>query len=135
MVSTDFNVLRRRLEAPRDVPQITNGTAPAEEALKISNPATWLRALVKQQKQAEGDLAQLGVHLCGNTIDKTDQRIKQIEQERMDTKRVGKRGHSLPGLCTKCLGGYQRANPGSYAKTGRPSHSAGPIKRLHLIPS
>jgi len=55
MASTDFNMLR--LEASRDVPQITNETAPMEEALEISNPATWLRALVKQQKQAEGDLA------------------------------------------------------------------------------
>jgi len=77
MASTDLNMLR--LEAPRDVLQITDGTAPVEETLEISNPATWLHALVKQQKQAEGDLAQL-VRLCSNTVDKTDQRIKQIEQ-------------------------------------------------------
>jgi len=77
MASTDFNMLR--LEAPRDVLQITDGKAPAEETLEISNPVTWLRALVKKQKQAEGDLAQL-VRLCGNTVDRTDQRIKKIEQ-------------------------------------------------------
>jgi len=77
MASTDLNMLR--LEAPRDVLQITDRMTPAEEALEISNLATWLRALVKQQKQAEGDLAQL-VRLCGNTVDRTDQRIKQIEQ-------------------------------------------------------
>jgi len=77
MVSTDFNMLH--LEAPRDVLQIMDGTAPAEVTLEISNPATWLRALVKQQRQAEGDLEQL-VHLCGNTVDRTDQRIKQVEQ-------------------------------------------------------
>jgi len=77
MTLTDFNMLC--LEAPRDVLQITDGTAPTEETLEISNPATWLRALVKQQKQSEGDLAQL-VRLCGNTVDETDQRIQQIEQ-------------------------------------------------------
>jgi len=77
MTSTDFNMLR--LEAPHDILQITDGTAPAEEALEISNPATWLRALVKQQKQAEKDLTQL-VRLCDNTVDRTDLRIKQIEQ-------------------------------------------------------
>jgi len=77
MVSTDFNMLH--LEAPRDVLQITDGTATAEVTLEISNPATWLRALVKQQRQAEGDLEQL-VHLCGNTVDRTDQRIKQVVQ-------------------------------------------------------
>jgi len=76
MASTDFNMLC--LEAPRDVLHITDGMGPAEETLEISNPATWLRTLVKQQKQAEGDLAQL-VRLCGNMVDKTDQRIKQIE--------------------------------------------------------
>jgi len=77
MASTDFNMLR--LEAPRNVLQITDGTEPTEEALEVTNPATWLRALVKQQKQAERDLAQL-VSLCGNTIDHNDQKIRQIEQ-------------------------------------------------------
>jgi len=77
MSTTDFNMLR--LEAPKDVLQITDGTVTNEEALEISNPATWLRALVKQQRQAEADLGQL-VRLCGNTVDQTDQRIQQIEQ-------------------------------------------------------
>ena len=72
MASTDFNMLR--LEAPRDMLQITDGTEPTEEALEVTNPATWLRALVKQQKQAERDLARL-VSLCGNTIDHNDQKI------------------------------------------------------------
>ena len=76
MASTDFNMLR--LEAPRDALQITDGTAPEEEALEISNPATWLHALVKQQRQAEKDLTQL-VRLCDNTVDRTDLRIKQVE--------------------------------------------------------
>jgi len=77
MASTDFNMLR--LEAPRDVLQITDGMAPEEEALQIPNPATWLRALVKQQKQAEKDWTQL-VRLCDNTVDRTDLRIEQIEK-------------------------------------------------------
>lgn len=72
-----------RLEAPWDVLQITDGTEPAEEDLEVANPATWLRALVKQQKQAEKDLAQL-VRLCGNTVDHIDQRIRQIEQAYQD---------------------------------------------------
>jgi len=45
MASTDFNMLR--LEAPRDVLQITNSTEQAEETLEVANPATWLRALDK----------------------------------------------------------------------------------------
>jgi len=81
MASTDFNMLR--LEAPRNVLQITDGTEQAEETLEVANPATWLRALAKQQKQAEQDLAQL-VHLCGNTVDHADQRIQQIEQAYRD---------------------------------------------------
>jgi len=81
MTSTDFNMLR--LEAPRNVLQITDGTEQAEETLEVANPATWLRALAKQQKQAEQDLAQL-VHLCGNTVDHADQRIQQIEQAYRD---------------------------------------------------
>jgi len=81
MTSTDFNMLR--LEAPRNVLQITDGTEQAEETLEVANPARWLRALAKQQKQAEQDLAQL-VHLCGNTVDQADQRIQQIEQAYRD---------------------------------------------------
>jgi len=81
MSTTDFNMLQ--LEAPKDVLQITDGTVPNEETLEISNPATWLRALVKQQKQAEADLGQL-VHLCRNTVDQTDQRIQQIERAYQD---------------------------------------------------
>jgi len=81
MASTDFNMLR--LEAPRNVLQITDGTEQTEETLEVANPATWLRALAKQQKQAEQDLAQL-VQLCGNTVDHADQRIQQIEQAYRD---------------------------------------------------
>jgi len=81
MASTDFNMLR--LEAPRNVLQITDGTEQTEETLEVANPATWLRALAKQQKQVEQDLAQL-VQLCGNTVDHADQRIQQIEQAYRD---------------------------------------------------
>jgi len=81
MASTDFNMLR--LEAPRNVLQITDGMEQTEETLEVANPATWLRALAKQQKQAEQDLAQL-VQLCGNTVDHADQRIQQIEQAYRD---------------------------------------------------
>ena len=76
-VSSDFNMLQ--LEAPRDVLQITDGTKPAQEAVEVVNPASWVRALVKQQKQAEADYRQL-TELCGNAVDHTDQRIQRIEQ-------------------------------------------------------
>jgi len=76
MSSSDFNMLR--LEAPRDVLQITDGTASAEQAVEVANPAVWVRTLVRQQKQAEEDMRELVV-ICGNTIDRTDQRIQRIE--------------------------------------------------------
>jgi len=118
MASTDFNMLR--LEAPRNVLQITDRTAPAEEALEISNPATWLRALVKQQKLAEGDLTQL-VCLCGNTVDRTDQRIKQIEQAYHDlsegTRTVGQRTPEASGIPRAAIARSpgRNAAPGSSA--------------------
>jgi len=31
-----------RLEAPRDLLQITDGTAPPEQALELANPAVWV---------------------------------------------------------------------------------------------
>jgi len=67
------------LEAPKDVLQITDGTHPADQPMELANPATWLRPMVRHQKQAENDLKQL-TELCGNTIDQTDQRIQRIEQ-------------------------------------------------------
>ena len=68
-----------RLEAPRDILQITDGTRPAEGAVEIANPAAWVRALVKQQRQAEDDYQQL-TELCGNAVYHTDQRIQRVEQ-------------------------------------------------------
>jgi len=38
--SSDFNMLR--LEALRDLLQITDGTAPLEQALELANPAVWV---------------------------------------------------------------------------------------------
>ena len=69
-----------RLEAPRDLLQITDGmtTQPQEQSVELANPTVWLRTLVKQQKQAEEDLREL-VRICGNTVDHTDQRIQCIE--------------------------------------------------------
>jgi len=49
--SLDFNMLR--LEAPRDLVQITDGTLPEEDVVEIANPAVWIRTLVQQQKQAK----------------------------------------------------------------------------------
>jgi len=54
MTSSDFNM--HRLEAPRDLLQITDGTPGPEQAVEIANPAVWVRALVRQQRQAENDL-------------------------------------------------------------------------------
>jgi len=77
MTSSDYNMLR--LEAPRDMLQITDGTVSQENAVELANPATWVRTLVRQQKQAEDDMKEL-MDLCGQTVDRTDQRIQRIEQ-------------------------------------------------------
>jgi len=76
MTSSDFNMLR--LEVPRDMLQIMDGTTAAEQVVELANPAVWARTLVRQQKQAEEDMKEL-IGLCGNTIDQTDQRMQQIE--------------------------------------------------------
>jgi len=76
MLTSDFNMLH--LEAPRDLLQITDGTTSQEQAVELANPAVWVRTLVRQQKQAEEDMREL-VGLCGNTVDRTDQRIQRIE--------------------------------------------------------
>ena len=75
--SSDFNMLR--LEAPRDLLQITDGTPTPDQAVEVANPAIWLRSMVRKQRQAESDLRQL-TQLCGNTIDRTDQRMLRIEE-------------------------------------------------------
>ena len=75
--SSDFNMLR--LEAPRDLLQITDGTPRLEQAVEIANPAVWVRTLVHQQQQAENDLQRL-TELCGHTYDRTDRQTREIEQ-------------------------------------------------------
>ena len=47
MTSSDFNMLR--LEAHRNLLQITDGTPSPEQALEVANPAVWLRIMVRQQ--------------------------------------------------------------------------------------
>jgi hypothetical protein len=74
---SDFDMLR--LEAPRELLQITDGTSGNELAVELANPAPWIRALVHQQRQAENDLRQL-LALCGNTVDHTNERIQAIER-------------------------------------------------------
>jgi len=75
--ASDFNMLR--LEAPRDLLQITNGAPNPEQAVEIANPAVWVRTLVHQQRQAENDLRRL-TELCGDAYDRTDRRTREIEQ-------------------------------------------------------
>jgi hypothetical protein len=74
---SDFDMLR--LEAPRELLQITDGTSGDEQAVELANPAPWLRALVHQQRQAEADLRQL-LALCGDTVDHTNERMQAIER-------------------------------------------------------
>jgi len=52
--TSNFNMLR--LEAPRDLLQITDGTPAPDQAIEVANPAIWLRSMVRQQRQAENDL-------------------------------------------------------------------------------
>jgi len=67
------------LEAPRDLLQITDRTPALEQVIEVANPAVWVRTMARQQQQAENDLQQL-TQLYGNTIDRTDQQMKQIEK-------------------------------------------------------
>jgi len=66
------------LEAPRDLLQITNDEETTEEVLEITNPVGWMWAMANHQQQADQDLHQL-MDLCGNTMDRTDRRIRRIE--------------------------------------------------------
>jgi len=66
------------LEAPRDLLQITNDEETTEEVLEITNPVGWMWAMANHQQQAEQDLRQL-MDLGGNTMDRTDRRIRRIE--------------------------------------------------------
>jgi len=68
-----------RLEAPRDLLQITDGTPRPEQAVEIANPAVCVRTLVIQQRQAINDLKRL-TEMCGNAYDRTDHRTREIEQ-------------------------------------------------------
>jgi len=71
-----------RLEAPRDVRQIRDGTEPMDEVVEVENPAGWVRSLVHQQEQAEADLRQLW-EVSGSALDRTNQRIQDIERAYM----------------------------------------------------
>ena len=75
LVSSDFNMLR--LEAPRNLLQITAGTQSTEH-VDIASPASWVRCLVHHQTQAELDLWPL-YEACGNKFDRTDARMVAIE--------------------------------------------------------
>jgi len=75
--SSDFNMLR--LEAPRDLFKITDGTPRLKQAVEITNPAVWVRTLVYQQQQAESNLQRL-TELCGDAYDRTDRQKWEIEQ-------------------------------------------------------
>ena len=75
--SSDFNMLR--LEAPRNLLQITDGMPGPEQTVELTNPAVWVRTLVRQQQQTENDIRQL-TELCGRAYDRTDRRMQRIEQ-------------------------------------------------------
>jgi len=77
MTSSDFNMLR--LEAPRDLLQITSGAPRPEQSVELANPAVWVRTLVHQQQQAESDLQRL-TELCGDAYNRTDRRTQEIER-------------------------------------------------------
>jgi len=67
------------LEAPRNLLQITNGTVPPVQALQLDNHVVWVQTMARQQNQPEKNLRQL-TELCGNTIDRTNQRMIRIEE-------------------------------------------------------
>jgi len=71
-----------RLEAPRNIPQITDGTESTDELLEIENPTGWVRSLVHQQEQAKADLQQLW-ELSGSALDRMNRWIRNIERAYM----------------------------------------------------
>jgi len=75
--SSDINMIR--LQAPRYLLQMTDGTPRPEQAVEIGNPTVWVRSLVNQQRQAENDLQRL-TELCGDAYDRIDRRTREIEQ-------------------------------------------------------
>ena len=78
-MSTTSSYGRLRLEAPRELLQITQGEDPTDQTLEVINPPTWIRYLVGRQEQAENDLRHLQ-DVCEGTLDQTDQRIRNIER-------------------------------------------------------
>jgi len=58
-MTTSFNFNMLRLEAPRDLLQITDGTVTPEQIIEMANQTTWVQTMVRQQRQAENDLKQL----------------------------------------------------------------------------
>jgi len=66
------------LEASCGLLQITNNKEPREEVQEIANPVRWMRAMANHQQHTEQDLRQL-MDVCGNTLDRTDRHLRQIE--------------------------------------------------------
>lgn len=40
-----------RLEAPKTLLQITDGTTPMDGVIEVTNPALWIRSMVRQQNR------------------------------------------------------------------------------------
>jgi len=49
------------------------------QTVETANQVDWMRAIVNQQRQTEQDLCQL-MEVCGDTVDRTDRRIQQVEK-------------------------------------------------------
>jgi len=138
-----------RLEAPRDLLQITDRMTPPEQALQLANPAVWVRTMAHQQKQSEKDLRQI-TELCGNKIDRTDQQMIRIEEayqtlaegtryiyDRVNaneeiaencTDRAGKRGKRIPNTGTRRLAGHSGTHRRTEPVANMPSYPAHPCQ-------
>jgi hypothetical protein len=75
--SSSVNMLR--LEYPRHTEEVYDDTDPSNDTVEIRKPASWLRQLVHQHKQAQTDLQRLR-QICGGQFIRSDRQIRTIER-------------------------------------------------------
>jgi hypothetical protein len=73
------NVQMLLIDYPVNYEQALAHREPAEEAVQIRDPDSWLRTLVHQYTHVQRDLRQL-YEACGQQIDRDDHRIRAIER-------------------------------------------------------
>ena len=73
------NVDMLRLEYPRSITEIVEFTVVNDETVEVHDPPVWMTQMIHQYTSARRDLVRL-YEACGNTFDRNDRRIRDIEQ-------------------------------------------------------